>query len=234
MLEVRDLDVVFGSDRILQGITMAVEEGQIVTLVGPNGAGKSTLLNTVSGLARPADGEIRFEGQSLHGLEPAAIVELGLVHVPEGRHLFADMSVIDNLKLGAYAKRARGNMNAGLERVFALFPVLRERRRQVAGTLSGGEQQMVAIGRGLMLKPRILMLDEPSLGLAPKVVVTLFETVRTINQEGTTVLLVEQNVRHALSLADQGSVLENGRIVMQGAADKLLHSAAVRKAYLGM
>ncbi|MFQ5911586.1 MAG: ABC transporter ATP-binding protein [Nitrospinota bacterium] len=233
-LEVTDLDVAFDGDRTLWAVTMAVEEGEVVTLVGPNGAGKSTLLKTVSGLVAPAAGEVRFDGRSLNGLEPTTIVELGIIHVPEGRHLFADMSVIDNLKLGAYALRARPYMYDSLERVFALFPVLKERRRQMVRTLSGGEQQMVAVARGMMLRPRILMLDEPSLGLAPKMVAAIFDTVRAINQEGVTVLLVEQNVRLALSVAHRGVVLENGRIVMQGVAASLLDSAEVKHAYLGL
>jgi branched-chain amino acid transport system ATP-binding protein len=234
ILELRQVEVVVGSDQILWAVTLTVAQGEIVALVGPNGAGKSTLLKTISGLIPPQAGEVHFAGHSLQGLAPADIVELGLIHVPEGRHLFPDMSVIDNLKLGAYARRAREGMRDSLERALALFPVLRERRRQLVRTLSGGEQQMVAIARGLMLRPRLLMLDEPSLGLAPRMVVAIFETIRAINQEGITVLLVEQNVRQALALAHRGVVLENGRVVLQGAAAQLLDSAEIKRAYLGL
>jgi branched-chain amino acid transport system ATP-binding protein len=234
VLELQQIDVVVGSDQILWAVTLTVAQGEIVTLLGPNGAGKSTLLKTISGLIPPAAGEVRFAGHRLQGLTPADIVELGLIHVPEGRHLFPDMSVIDNVKLGAYARRARGSMHDSLERVLALFPVLQERRRQLVRTLSGGEQQMVAIARGLMLKPRLLMLDEPSLGLAPRVVMAIFDTIRTLNQEGLTVLLVEQNVHQALALAHRGVVLENGRVVLQGTAGQLLDSADIKRAYLGL
>ncbi len=234
MLEVRDIDVAYGDVRVLHGMSVAVEEGEIVALVGANAAGKSTTINTISGMLRPSRGSIRFRGQGIDRLPPYEIVARGLVQVPEGRRLFPYMTVLENLELGAYSTEARRHRRRSLDHVFGLLPLLRERQDQLAGSLSGGEQQMLAIGRGLMALPRLLMLDEPSVGLAPLMVKQILETVKDVNAHGTTVLLVEQNVQQSLRLAHRGYVLENGRIVLEGKAADLLGNPHLKKAYLGM
>ena len=232
MLEVRDLLVSYGEIRAVKGISLNVAAGEIVALLGSNGAGKTTTLKTVSGLLAPRSGEILFDGESLRGMPPHLIVRKGIAHVPEGRHVFNRLTVYENLEMGAYARSDAGAA-ADLDRVFALFPRLWERRRQRAGTLSGGEQQMLAIGRALMARPRLILFDEPSLGLAPTVVETTFAIIADIRRAGTTVLMVEQNARLALRMADRGYVMESGRIVLSGAARHLLADDHVRAAYLG-
>ena len=234
MLELRDVAVAYGDVRVLWDVSLRVERGEIVTLVGANGAGKTTLLRAISRTVSVLGGTIELEGERIDRAPSARVVELGVAHVPEGRRLWPDMNVEDNLRLGSYPRRARVDVEASLEHVFTLFPRVKERRRQVCGTLSGGEQQMVAIGRGLMSKPTILMLDEPSLGLAPIVVSEMFAAVQRINAEGTTVLLVEQNVRQALEIATRGYVIETGRVVGSGTRDELLASDQIKKAYLGL
>jgi len=234
LLEVRDIDVFYGDVQVVFGLALRVEEGEVVSIIGGNGAGKSTLLKTISGLLQPAKGEIDFEGKPIHSRPPEVVVERGIVQVPEGRRLFSLMSVQDNLIVGAYNKRADGQRRQTLEMVYQLFPRLRERLAQMAMTLSGGEQQMVAIGRGLMALPKLLMLDEPSLGLAPILIKSIFETVRKIADQGTTVLLVEQDVKNSLNLSDRGYVLEHGRTVMEGPACELLENPHIRTAYLGV
>ena len=233
MLELEAVDVFYGDLQVLHGVSLSVRSGEIVTLVGGNGAGKTTTLRTASGLLRAARGAIRLGGHRLDRLPPDRIVALGVAHVPEGRKLFPSLTVRENLELGAYTPRAKRARPRTLEQVFARFPVLRARAAQRAGTLSGGEQQMLAIGRALMALPQLLMLDEPSLGLAPLVVREMFQIVREINGQGVTVLLVEQNVRQALAVSHRGYVLENGRIVMAGRAEELLASEELRRAYLG-
>jgi len=234
LLEVNDLYVSYGDVPVLHGVTLSVEEGEIVTIVGANGAGKTTLLKTVSGFLKPTKGEILFLGERISYLYPHKIVEKGLVCIPEGRKIFPTLSVLENLQLGAYIARAKLRRGENLEKVFSMFPILRERSEQLAGTLSGGEQQMLAIARGLMAMPRLLMLDEPSLGLAPKVVMEIFNVVREMNKEGTTILLVEQNVFGALELSNRGYVLENGRIFLEGKSSDLLKNEHIREAYLGI
>jgi len=234
MLSVEKLEVAYGKIQALWGVTFDVREGEIVALVGANGAGKTTTLKTLSGLHRPKAGAIHLDGARLDQRSPAEIVELGVVHVPEGRKLFPEMTVLDNLLMGGYARGARRQRGRRLEEVFAIFPRLAERRRQLAGTLSGGEQQMVAIGRGLMAGPKLLMLDEPSLGLAPIMVEEMFRVIGEINRMGVTVLLVEQNTEHALALAHRGFVLESGRVALAGTGSELLANAEVRQAYLGL
>lgn len=231
MLKVEDLNVCYGAIHAVKGVSFQVNRGEIVTLIGANGAGKSTTLRTVSGLLRSKGGSIKFRGENISRLPSHKIVERGLAQVPEGRRIFQQMSVQENLEMGAYTRGAE--TEADLEAVYGRFPRLRERRRQTAGTLSGGEQQMLAIGRALMAEPRLLLLDEPSLGLAPLLVRSIFETVRTINERGVTVLLVEQNARAALKLAARGYVLEVGKVVMEDRAENLLADASVREAYLG-
>lgn len=234
MLSVDKINVFYGDLQALWEVSFNVEKGEIVTIVGSNGAGKSTTLRTISGLLRPRTGSIQFLGETLEKIPPHGIVKLGVAHIPEGRRLFPLYSVMENLKMGAYTRKQIEKKDETLEWVFKLFPILKERRNQAAGTLSGGEQQMLAIGRGLMSRPKLLMLDEPSLGLAPKLVLTLFDLVRKINEEGITVLLVEQNVRHALHLAHRAYVLETGRVVLEGEGDELMDNEHVKKAYLGM
>jgi branched-chain amino acid transport system ATP-binding protein len=234
LLEVRNIDVFYGDVQVVFDLSLTVEEGEVVSIIGGNGAGKSTLLKTISGLMNPANGRILFEGQPIHELPPEAIVERGIVQVPEGRRLFTLMSVRDNLTVGAYNERADAHKQKSFDEVYALFPRLKERSAQMAMTLSGGEQQMVAIGRGLMARPKLLMLDEPSLGLAPILIKNIFETVSHIAKQGTTVLLVEQDVKHSLSLSDRGYVLEHGRTVMQGPASELLDNPHIKTAYLGL
>jgi branched-chain amino acid transport system ATP-binding protein len=234
LLEISHIDVFYGDVQVVFDLSLKVEEGEVVSIIGGNGAGKSTLLKTISGLMQPSKGEITFEGKPIHHRYPEEVVEAGIVQVPEGRRLFSLMSVQDNLIVGAYNKRADGQKQKTLETVYQLFPRLRERLAQMAMTLSGGEQQMVAIGRGLMALPKLLMLDEPSLGLAPILIKSIFETVRKIADLGTTVLLVEQDVKHSLSLSNRGYVLEHGRAVMEGPARELLENPHIRTAYLGL
>jgi branched-chain amino acid transport system ATP-binding protein len=234
MLEIKGIDVYYGDSQALFGLELEVAEGEIVTLVGANGAGKTTTLRAVAGLRAPAKGDIRFEDQSLLDVPASRRPELGIALVPEGRELWGEMTVLENLQLGAYAARARKHVGESLDRVFDLFPRLSERQGQLAGSLSGGEQQMCAIGRALMSRPRLLMLDEPSLGLAPILVRQVFETVTRLHAQGLTVLLVEQNLRKALETADRGYVLETGTVAMQGPSEELLADESVRAAYLGV
>ncbi|HTJ73976.1 MAG TPA: ABC transporter ATP-binding protein [Acidimicrobiales bacterium] len=232
MLEVRDLRVSYGQIEAVRGIGFAVDAGQVVALIGSNGAGKTTTLRTLSGLLRPAGGEIRLDGERIDHLPAHEIVARGVAHAPEGRRLFPRMTIRENLDLGAY-RRHDAEIDADVANVYELFPILAERRSQAAGTLSGGEQQMLAIGRALMSRPRLLMLDEPSMGLSPLVMRTIFATLAELKARGTTLLLVEQNAQAALALADAGHVLETGRIVLSGSAADLLGDENVRKAYLG-
>jgi branched-chain amino acid transport system ATP-binding protein len=233
MLEVEGLDVFYGAVHALKGVNLRADAGEIVTLIGANGAGKTTLLRTVSGLITPKAGVIRFEGKSIVRMPAHEIVGLGISQSPEGRMVFANLSVEDNLELGAYRRKDRALIQSDRDDVFRLFPRLRERRKQSAGTLSGGEQQMLAIGRALMSRPRLLLLDEPSLGLAPLLIREIFKTIREINGRGVTVLLVEQNAHMALSVAGRGYVLETGRVQLEDRADLLLQNADVKRAYLG-
>jgi branched-chain amino acid transport system ATP-binding protein len=233
ILRVIDLFCNYGGAEILKGVNLELEEGSIVTIIGNNGAGKSTILRTISGLKTPKSGEIWFQNQRVDGKSPQNIVKLGIIHVPERRDLFPYMSVLDNLKLGAFLRKDKNQIAIDLENVFMHFPRLKERRRQQAKTLSGGEQQMLAIGRALMSSPRVLMLDEPSLGLSPMNVQEISRIIHDINEKGISVILVEQNARLALGLAQRGFVLEMGKIVLQGDAKELQQSALVRKAYLG-
>jgi branched-chain amino acid transport system ATP-binding protein len=234
LLEIRGLQVAYGDVTALWDVSLDVPAGAIVALLGSNGAGKTTTLRTVSGLLRPRAGAIRLDGEDLTALPPHAIVALGLGHVPEGRRIWPGMSVLEHLRLGAFPRSARAHRDASLERVLALFPRLRERRGQAAGTLSGGEQQMLAIGRALMGRPRLLLLDEPSLGLAPRVVAELFETIAAVNRDGVAVLLVEQNAHQALEVAGHAYVLETGRVARAGPAAALLDDPDVKEAYLGL
>ena len=233
MLKIEDINVYYGAIHALKGISLEVPEGEIVTLIGANGAGKSTTLRTISGLLKPKTGQITFEGQNIAGAAAQDIVKKGICHVPEGRRIFANMSVLENLELGAYIRSDSKGIAEDLESVFKRFPRLRERKSQVAGTLSGGEQQMLAIGRALMSRPRLLLMDEPSMGLAPLLVKEIFAIIKEINASGTTILLVEQNANMALSVAQKAYVLETGRITRSGTAKELSESEAVRKAYLG-
>ncbi len=233
MLKIENLDVAYGKIQVLWSVSLEILEGEIVALVGANGAGKTTLLKTVSGILRKQAGSILYEKNPIEEASPREIVRHGIVHVPEGRKLFPEMTVIDNLLMGGYSLRPDARPQR-LRQVFALFPILQERKKQVAGTLSGGEQQMVAIGRGLMAGPKLLMLDEPSLGLAPILVEETFGVIVEINRSGVTVLLVEQNTQHALSLAHKGFVMESGRMVLSGSGKELLANRDVRRAYLGL
>ncbi|MGA8281700.1 MAG: ABC transporter ATP-binding protein [Desulfobacterales bacterium] len=233
-LELKNIDVFYGDVQVVFGLSLKVEEGEVVSIIGSNGAGKSTLLKTISGLMAPARGEIFFEGFPTHDQPPEKIVERGIVQVPEGRRLFTLMTVKDNLIVGAYNSRADRQREKTLQEVLGLLPRLKERESQLAMTLSGGEQQMVAIGRGLMALPKLLMLDEPSLGLAPILIRNIFDTVRKIADQGTTVLLVEQDVKNSLGLSDRGYVLEHGRIAMEGKAKELLQDPHIKTAYLGI
>jgi branched-chain amino acid transport system ATP-binding protein len=233
-LELKNIDVFYGDVQVVFDLSLKVEEGEVVSIIGSNGAGKSTLLKTISGLMTPARGEILFEGFPTHDQPPEKIVERGIVQVPEGRRLFTLMTVKDNLIVGAYNSRANRQKEKTLQEVLGLLPRLKERESQLAMTLSGGEQQMVAIGRGLMARPKLLMLDEPSLGLAPILIRDIFETVRKIADQGTTVLLVEQDVKNSLGLSDRGYVLEHGKIAMEGTAKELLQDPHIKTAYLGI
>jgi branched-chain amino acid transport system ATP-binding protein len=233
-LEVRNVHTSYGAIHALRGISLSVEKGEIVTLIGANGAGKSTTLRTISGLLQPREGEIMLDGSPIQGVPPHKIVERGLCQVPEGRRIFSRMSVLENLEMGAFARVDKSDVHGDLDRVFTLFPRLHERVKQKGGTLSGGEQQMLAIGRALMARPQVLLLDEPSMGLAPILVETIFSTIVEINRQGTTVLLVEQNAHMALQIASRAYVLETGEIVLSGPAAELRENEMVRKAYLGI
>ena len=232
LLSVNDIHVYYGAIHAVKGVSLEVNEGEVVTLIGANGAGKSTVLNTISGLLRAKSGTIDFMGTPINTMAPNKIVQLGLAQCPEGRRVFAHMTVEENLEMGAYT-RPNSTIEGNLEHVYELFPRLKERRKQVGGTLSGGEQQMLAMGRALMSRPKLMMLDEPSMGLAPILVDQIFDIVKELNQSGVTILLVEQNAQMALSIANRGYVLETGRIVLSSDADELLHNDAVKKAYLG-
>ncbi len=233
MLEVRDLRVAYGKIQAVKGISFQVQTGQVVTLIGGNGAGKTTTLRTLSGLLPISSGEIYFEGARINGLPAHEVVKRGIAHSPEGRKIFPRMSVAENLELGAFTRHERSEIDADMAHVYELFPVLGERATQAAGTLSGGEQQMLAMGRAMMSRPRLLMLDEPSMGLSPIMMERIFSTIRTLKDQGTTILLVEQNAQAALSLADWGYVIETGEIRLSDEGQKLLHNDEVRKAYLG-
>ncbi|XOQ47323.1 MAG: High-affinity branched-chain amino acid transport ATP-binding protein LivF [Eubacteriales bacterium] len=233
MLSVKNLDVYYGSIHAIKNISFEVAEGEIVTLIGANGAGKTTTLHAISGLVKPKSGEITFCGNNLMAIEPHKIIRLGLAQVPEGRRIFSKMTVQENLEMGAYIRNDGGAISKDYEKIFERLPRLKERRRQIAGTLSGGEQQMLAIGRALMCNPKMLLLDEPSMGLSPLLVGEIFEIIKDVNKTGVTVLLVEQNAKKALEIADHAYVLETGSIAMQGDADELANNEKVRKAYLG-
>ncbi len=234
LLELRDVDVLYGRVQALRGVTLHVERGEVVALIGSNGAGKTTTLRAISGLVRPAHGQILLEGQEIHHLGAELIARRGVAHAPEGRRLFSRMTVRENLEMGAFSRRDGSELRADYDRVYELFPRLRERNGQLAGSLSGGEQQMVAIGRALMARPRVLLLDEPSLGLAPILVDAIFDVIREINATGTTILLIEQNALLALNVARRAYVLETGSIALSGSAAELQQSEAVQRAYLGM
>ena len=232
-LEIKDLHVSYGGIRALKGVDLTVEEGQIVTLIGANGAGKSTTLRAISGLQKPQSGSILYGGEELIGLPAKEIVRRGIIHVPEGRRVFPDMTVAENLKIGAFLRTDKGGIADDMAYVHSLFPRLKERSWQLAGTLSGGEQQMLAVGRALMSRPKVLMMDEPSLGLAPLIVKDIFSIIRRVNADGITVLLIEQNANAALRVADYGYVLETGTIALTGTGEELLRNESVREAYLG-
>ncbi|AZK93578.1 MULTISPECIES: ABC transporter ATP-binding protein [Streptomyces] len=233
LLEVEDLRVAYGKIEAVKGISFSVEAGQVVTLIGTNGAGKTTTLRTLSGLLKPAGGRIVFDGKPLDGIPAHKIVALGLAHSPEGRHIFPRLSIAENLQLGAFLRSDKAGIAQDIERAYELFPILRERSKQAAGTLSGGEQQMLAMGRALMSRPKLLMLDEPSMGLSPIMMQKIMSTITELRSQGTTILLVEQNAQAALSLADRGHVMEVGKVVLSGSGEQLLHDESVRKAYLG-
>lgn len=233
MLKVENMDVYYGNIQALHNISIEVNEGEIVTLIGANGAGKSTLLKTLSGLLKPKKGEIQFLGKSIAGKAAQTIVKAGISHVPEGRRVFANLTVEENLELGAFLRKDKAGITSDLTKVYETFPRLLERRKQLSGTLSGGEQQMLAIGRAIMAKPKLVLLDEPSMGLAPLMVQTIFKVIEEINNDGTTVLLVEQNAHMALSVANRGYVIETGKVVLSGPASELQSSEEVKLAYLG-
>ncbi|HEY78220.1 MAG TPA: ABC transporter ATP-binding protein [Dehalococcoidia bacterium] len=234
MLDINHLDTFYGKAQALWNISLSVDKGEIVALVGSNGAGKTTLLNTICGLLHPASGSISFLGERIDGLTPHAIVELGISHVPEGGRVFTSMTVRENLEMGAYTYHAWKRKDETIKQVYQVFPVLKERERQLARTLSGGEQQMLAVGRGLMSRPKLCLFDEPSYGLSPILVAEVFRVIKSLREQGITILLVEQNVRQTLEVADRACVLENGRVEVEGACDRLLTSDYVRKAYLGL
>ena len=234
MLEIKDLEVYYGMIQAIKGISFQVNEGEVIALIGANGAGKTTILHTVTGLLSPKCGSVLFEGKDITKVPAHKIVSLGMAHVPEGRRVFAELTVYENLKMGAYTRKDKNEMEQTLESVYQRFPRLRERKNQLAGTLSGGEQQMLAISRAIMGRPRLLLLDEPSLGLAPIIIQQIFSIIQKINHDGTTVFLVEQNANQALKIAHRGYVMENGRVVMENSAEALLNDQSVRRAYLGM
>jgi len=233
VLQVKEIDVYYGAIHALKKLSLEVEQGSIVTLIGANGAGKTTTLKSISGLLRPKTGSIVFKGTDINKVAPEKIVGLGISQVPEGRRVFATMTVMENLEMGAYLRKDKKGMEEDMENVFTRFPRLKERRKQLAGTLSGGEQQMLAIGRALMARPQLMLMDEPSMGLAPLLVKEIFSIIKDINERGTTILLVEQNANMALSIADKAYVIETGEIVLQGSAQELMNSPEVKKAYLG-
>ena len=233
LLEVQDIQVYYGMIQALKGVSFSVNEGEVIALIGANGAGKTTTLHTVTGLLRAKSGHIIYDGQDITKVPPHKIVTMGMAHVPEGRRVFAELSVYENLKLGAYTRKDKQEIAESLERVYKSFPRLKERKNQLAGTLSGGEQQMLAMGRALMSRPRIILMDEPSMGLSPIYVSEIFDIIKSINKDGTTVLLVEQNAKKALSIADRAYVLETGMIALSGDAKDLMNNDTVKKAYLG-
>ena len=233
MLEVKNLEVYYGVIRAIKGISFDVNEGEVIALIGANGAGKTTTLQTITGMLKPKSGEIIFEGTDITKIPGHKIVSMGMAHVPEGRRVFAQLSVYENLKLGAYTRKDKNEIEESLEKIYQSFPRLKERRNQLAGTLSGGEQQMLAMGRALMSKPKIVLMDEPSMGLSPILVEEIFKIIRDISAGGTTVLLVEQNAKKALEIADRGYVLETGNIVLSGDAKDMMNNDSIRKAYLG-
>lgn len=232
MLELKNLNVYYGAIHALKNISLNIKEGEIVTLIGANGAGKSTTLKAISGLLKPRNGEIILNGKNINVLSAPDIVKLGMSHVPEGRRIFAQMSVMENLEMGAFTRNDKAGINSDIEKIFNMFPRLQERKEQIAGTLSGGEQQMLAIGRGLMSRPKLILLDEPSMGLAPIIVKEIFSIIKEINKTGTTVLLVEQNANMALNAADRAYIIRNGEIEIEGNAKELLKDEKVKKAYL--
>ena len=233
MLEVKDLEVYYGVIQAIKGISFHVDKGEIIALIGANGAGKTTTLHTVTGLISPKTGHVLFEGKDITKIPAHKIVSMGMAHVPEGRRVFAELSVYENLKMGAYTRKDKNEIEESLKNVYKRFPRLEERKNQMAGTLSGGEQQMLAMGRALMSKPKIILMDEPSMGLSPIMVNEIFDIIRSVSESGTTVLLVEQNAKKALSIADRAYVLETGKIVLEGKAKDLLEDDSIKKAYLG-
>ena len=233
MLEVKDLQVYYGMIQAIKGISFEVNQGEVIALIGANGAGKTTTLHTVTGLISPKSGQVLFEGKDITKTPAHKIVSMGMAHVPEGRRVFAELSVYENLRMGAYTRKDKAEIEETLKRVYKRFPRLQERKNQMAGTLSGGEQQMLAMGRALMSKPRIILMDEPSMGLSPIMVNEIFDIIRAVSESGTTVLLVEQNAKKALSIADRAYVLETGKIVLSGDAKELLEDDSIKKAYLG-
>ncbi|AKH81819.1 amino acid ABC transporter ATPase [Streptomyces sp. CNQ-509] len=233
LLQVEDLKVAYGKIEAVKGISFSVQSGEVVTLIGTNGAGKTTTLRTLSGLLKPAGGKIFFDGTPLNGVGAHKIVAMGLAHSPEGRRLFPRLTITENLQLGAFLRKDAAGIEQDIQMCYELFPILGERRKQAAGTLSGGEQQMLAMGRALMSRPKLLMLDEPSMGLSPIMMQKIMETIRELKAQGTTILLVEQNAQAALSIADHGHVMEVGKVVLSGTGEELLHDESVRKAYLG-
>ncbi len=233
MLTIKDLEVYYGVIQAIKGVSFEVNQGEVIALIGANGAGKTTILHTITGLLAPKNGSVVFEGKELTKMPAHKIVSLGMAHVPEGRRVFADLSVYENLRMGAYTRKDRTEIEETMEKVYQRFPRLKERRNQMAGTLSGGEQQMLAMGRALMSKPKILLMDEPSMGLSPIMVNEIFSIIQEVSDSGTTVLLVEQNAKKALSIADRGYVLETGNIVLEGKASDLLNNDSIKKAYLG-
>jgi branched-chain amino acid transport system ATP-binding protein len=233
LLQVKEINVYYGAIQALKNVSIEVEQGSIVTLIGANGAGKTSMLKSISGLLKPKQGEIQFQNREITRMAPDKIVELGISQVPEGRRVFPGLTVLENLEMGAYLRKDKKEIQKDLSEIFDRFPRLQERRKQLAGTLSGGEQQMLAIGRALMARPKLMLMDEPSMGLAPLLVKEIFEIIKDINRKGTTILLIEQNANMALSIADWAYVIETGEIVLQGSADELLTSQEVKKAYLG-